>query len=138
MVRSRLPAPRKTASWDKIDEFAAELKDPATSDQERLYALQFYLHFVGDLHQPLHSSDNNDQGGNAETVKAVPPLPTSAGKSSGTFMLSGTPSCGPAGKQDGVHCGEQADRQDHPLRSAQSGRRARPRTGRMRRSVSLR
>lgn len=70
---------------DKINEFAAELKDPATSDPERLYALQFILHFVGDIHQPLHSSDNNDQGGNAETVKAVPPLPTSAGKSSGNL-----------------------------------------------------
>jgi hypothetical protein len=54
---------------DKIDEFTAELKDPSTSDQERLYALQFILHFVGDIHQPLHASDDHDQGGNAETVK---------------------------------------------------------------------
>jgi hypothetical protein len=66
---------------DKIDEFTAELKDPATTDQERLYALQFILHFVGDIHQPLHSSDNNDQGGNAETVKTA--------KSSGVSPTSG-------------------------------------------------
>jgi nuclease S1 len=56
---------------DKIDEFTAELKNPATSDQERLLALQFILHFVGDLHQPLHASDNHDQGGNADIVKAA-------------------------------------------------------------------
>jgi hypothetical protein len=68
---------------DKINEFAAELRDPATSAQERLYALQFILHFVGDLHQPLHSSDDNDRGGNDKKVQAVPALPKSAGKSSG-------------------------------------------------------
>jgi hypothetical protein len=69
---------------DKIDEFAAELKSSATSDQERLLALQFILHFVGDLHQPLHSSDNNDRGGNDEKVTA-PTLAKSAGKNSGNL-----------------------------------------------------
>ncbi len=77
--------PAQDCVVDKITEFAAELKDPATTDQERLYALQFILHFVGDLHQPLHSSDNNDRGGNDEKVKAVPALPSSAGKSSGVL-----------------------------------------------------
>jgi S1/P1 Nuclease len=77
--------PAQDCVVDKINEFAAELKDPATTDQERLYALQFILHFVGDLHQPLHSSDNNDRGGNDEKVKAVPALPSSAGKSSGVL-----------------------------------------------------
>jgi len=28
------------------------------------------LHFVGDIHQPLHSSDDNDAGGNDKTVTA--------------------------------------------------------------------
>jgi hypothetical protein len=63
---------------DKIDEFTAELKSSSTSDQERLYALQFILHFVGDIHQPLHASDDHDQGGNAETVKA-PSMSTKSG-----------------------------------------------------------
>ena len=27
-------------------------------------ALRFLVHFVGDVHQPLHSSDRNDKGGN--------------------------------------------------------------------------
>lgn len=51
---------------NKIEQFAAELASPATPDAEKLLALKFLMHFVGDLHQPLHSSDNLDRGGNAE------------------------------------------------------------------------
>jgi hypothetical protein len=56
---------------DKIDEFAAELKKSTTTKKERRYALQFILHFVGDIHQPLHASDDNDQGGNLKMVTAT-------------------------------------------------------------------
>jgi hypothetical protein len=55
---------------DKIDEFVAELKDAATPVDEKRMALQFLLHFVGDVHQPLHSSDDHDAGGNQKEVKA--------------------------------------------------------------------
>jgi hypothetical protein len=54
---------------NKIIEFQAELADPGTSDAERLLALKFLLHFVGDIHQPLHASDDNDFGGNCEQVR---------------------------------------------------------------------
>ncbi len=53
---------------DKIDEFSAELRQPRLSTKERRLALQFLLHFVGDIHQPLHASDARDQGGNEKTV----------------------------------------------------------------------
>jgi hypothetical protein len=53
---------------DKIIEFAAELSDPATPDSERLLALKFLLHFLGDMHQPLHASDEQDAGGNRKNV----------------------------------------------------------------------
>jgi hypothetical protein len=53
---------------DKINQFAAELGDPATSASEQLLALKFLLHFVGDLHQPLHASDDHDAGGNKKLV----------------------------------------------------------------------
>jgi hypothetical protein len=56
---------------DKIQEFAAELGDPATDAEERTVALKFLLHFVGDVHQPLHSSDDNDRGGNNKKVSAA-------------------------------------------------------------------
>jgi hypothetical protein len=49
---------------DKVEEFETELAAAATSDAERLLALKYLLHFVGDLHQPLHASDNHDKGGN--------------------------------------------------------------------------
>jgi hypothetical protein len=49
---------------NKISQFARELRDPATSIPERELALLFLLHFVGDIHQPLHAADNHDRGGN--------------------------------------------------------------------------
>ena len=69
--RPRLPdavpasqGPAEDCVADKTEEFSAELADPRTGDRERRLALQFLLHFVGDLHQPLHASDDHDQGGN--------------------------------------------------------------------------
>jgi hypothetical protein len=56
---------------DKIEEFAAELANPATDLEEQIVALKFLLHFVGDLHQPLHSSDDHDRGGNDKRVSAA-------------------------------------------------------------------
>jgi hypothetical protein len=69
--RPPLPAGTKASSGpahdcvvDKIEEFSTELGDPSTTALERRRALQFLLHFVGDVHQPLHASDDQDQGGN--------------------------------------------------------------------------
>ena len=53
---------------DKIREFTAELAAPTTALAERLLALKYLLHFVGDVHQPLHASDNHDRGGNCVLV----------------------------------------------------------------------
>jgi transposase len=36
--------------------------------REKAEALRFLIHFVGDLHQPLHATTNNDQGGNCVPV----------------------------------------------------------------------
>jgi hypothetical protein len=62
--------PAEDCIVDKIDQFYAELKNPATPQAERRVALQFLLHLVGDLHQPLHASDDHDQGGNRKLVSA--------------------------------------------------------------------
>ena len=56
---------------DKINQFAVELAAPASSPAEKLTALKFLLHFVGDLHQPLHASDDHDSGGNSKAVAAA-------------------------------------------------------------------
>lgn len=60
--------PAEDCVIDKIGEFEKELGGPATPDPERLLALKYILHFVGDVHQPLHSSDNQDRGGNCVHV----------------------------------------------------------------------
>lgn len=36
--------------------------------QQRGDALRFVIHFVGDIHQPLHATTNNDRGGNCVPV----------------------------------------------------------------------
>jgi S1/P1 Nuclease len=48
---------------DKIEQFAKEVRDPATLPGERLTALQFLLNFVGDVNDPLFTIEQNDQGG---------------------------------------------------------------------------
>jgi hypothetical protein len=63
--------PARDCVVDKIDAFAAELANPSTTASERIVALKFLLHFVGDLHQPLHASDDHDRGGNDKRVSAV-------------------------------------------------------------------
>jgi hypothetical protein len=60
--------PPQACVVDKINQFAAELGSPTTSASEQLLALKFLLHFVGDLHQPLHASDDHDAGGNKKLV----------------------------------------------------------------------
>jgi len=64
--------PAQDCVVDKIDEFAAELADPSMATAERLLALKFLIHFLGDLHQPLHAADHQDRGGNC--VRLAPPL----------------------------------------------------------------
>jgi hypothetical protein len=53
----------------KIDQFVLALRDPDLDPYRRLEALKFVVHFVGDLHQPLHASDNGDRGGNEIRVE---------------------------------------------------------------------
>lgn len=60
--------PADDCAIDKIEQFQSELANPSTPGPERLMALQFILHFVGDLHQPLHASDDHDRGGNSKPV----------------------------------------------------------------------
>jgi len=53
----------------KIADFRKALADPSTPPEARREALMFLVHFIGDMHQPLHCSDNKDKGGN--DVKVV-------------------------------------------------------------------
>lgn len=48
----------------QVDRNARLLADPSVPPRERLIALAFLTHFVGDLHMPLHAGDRSDRGGN--------------------------------------------------------------------------
>ncbi len=48
----------------QIEADEAALRDPATPTLQRRESLMFLIHFIGDMHQPLHSADNKDKGGN--------------------------------------------------------------------------
>jgi S1/P1 Nuclease len=48
-----------------IRRFEAVLRDKATPPRQRLEALKFLVHLVGDINQPLHCADDGDRGGNA-------------------------------------------------------------------------
>jgi hypothetical protein len=52
-----------------ITEQLAILKDAKADAAKRADALRFIIHFVGDLHQPLHTVTNADEGGNCMPVK---------------------------------------------------------------------
>jgi nuclease S1 len=51
-----------------ITENAAILRDQNSDPAKRADALRYVIHFVGDLHQPLHGATNNDEGGNCVPV----------------------------------------------------------------------
>ena len=47
----------------------AVLKNAGAPAASRATALRYLVHFVGDLHQPLHTTDNNDHGGNCTRLE---------------------------------------------------------------------
>lgn len=47
-----------------IYDYARRLRDAGLAREERAEALRFLVHFVGDVHQPLHVSRASDRGGN--------------------------------------------------------------------------
>jgi hypothetical protein len=44
------------------------LRDQTRSSAERATALRYMIHLVGDVHQPLHAEDSDDQGGNCTAL----------------------------------------------------------------------
>ena len=54
---------------DKIHDFKVVVKDADQSVEDRRIALRFLVHFVEDLHMPMHVGDNNDKGGNRTQVQ---------------------------------------------------------------------
>jgi hypothetical protein len=65
--------PRRDCAKDncvvaQIGRDIAVLRDPRAPQAARLEAFRFLIHFVADLHQPLHAADRRDKGGNGFVV----------------------------------------------------------------------
>lgn len=52
-----------------LGRYSAVLADSSAGDQRRAEALRFVIHFVGDIHQPLHAGWGDDRGGNDFQVR---------------------------------------------------------------------
>ena len=53
----------------QIDRASHILSNRRLPDGARAEALRFLIHFVADVHQPLHAEDNDDKGGNQVHVR---------------------------------------------------------------------
>ena len=51
-----------------LERFQADLRDPESAEFSPRDSLAFFVHFIGDLHQPLHVGRRDDRGGNSIRV----------------------------------------------------------------------
>jgi hypothetical protein len=61
--------PDGNCASEKTKEYLKVLSDSDSTPEEQADAVKFIVHMVGDIHQPLHSTDDNDRGGNQVMVK---------------------------------------------------------------------
>tara|TARA_R110002167_G_C12705098_1_gene654262 strand:- start:13812 stop:14594 length:783 start_codon:yes stop_codon:yes gene_type:complete len=52
-----------------LSDYELQLRDKTLTREEKWQALAFFIHFTGDIHQPLHVGRRDDRGGNDITVK---------------------------------------------------------------------
>lgn len=52
-----------------IEKYKEKLLAPSLPKEERAEALKYLVHFVGDIHQPLHAGYQDDKGGNTYQVQ---------------------------------------------------------------------
>jgi hypothetical protein len=78
----RRDCPDRACVVAQIENDMRILGDRRLSDGARAEALRFLIHFVADVHQPLHAEDNGDRGGNQVGSKS--------GGNAATCTMSGT------------------------------------------------
>ena len=61
--------PRGKCVVGRIEWDIAVLKNPKDSRAAKREALKFLIHFIGDLHQPLHCANDSDRGGNEKFLR---------------------------------------------------------------------
>ena len=57
-------APPQGDAISALNHYTEILKDSKKSTEERRLALKLIVHYIGDLHQPLHAGNGTDRGGN--------------------------------------------------------------------------
>lgn len=62
-------APAEGDAFTALSQFSAVLTSPTTPRETKQLALRFIVHIIGDLHQPLHSGNGTDRGGNDLKVR---------------------------------------------------------------------
>jgi hypothetical protein len=65
--------PRHDCVVDQIEKDMAVLREPFAPRRDKKEALKFLVHFLGDIHQPLHCSDDHDRGGNEKWFRYYGP-----------------------------------------------------------------
>jgi hypothetical protein len=61
--------PEQQCVIGQIERFRHTLGDPSMDIEKRRKALKYVVHFVADLHQPLHAGQRHDRGGNDVKVE---------------------------------------------------------------------
>jgi len=64
-----LPCPHLECVVAAIEFYVDVLKNDHSSSEQKLIALKFIVHFVGDIHQPLHAGLRSDTGGGSIEVR---------------------------------------------------------------------
>ena len=68
---TQLKAIDKDNIYKALLDCSAVLKNPAKTKEEKVFALKFIVHMVGDLHQPMHTGRSEDSGGNDIKIKLM-------------------------------------------------------------------
>jgi hypothetical protein len=59
----RVACPARSCIVSAIEEFSTRASDSSLDKEERIEALKFVIHLVGDAHHPLHTGFASDRGG---------------------------------------------------------------------------
>ena len=63
-----LDSDKQANVYSKIPELIAILKDKNQTQDQKKMAMRLLIHFVGDIHQPMHTARKEDLGGNKVNV----------------------------------------------------------------------
>lgn len=68
-VKKYLAIDTATDAYTKINFLVSELKKKNVAKEKKVMYLRLLVHIVGDIHQPLHTGHEEDQGGNKVYVQ---------------------------------------------------------------------